>query len=286
MSNEMATHLEFRYGQLRSEFDEQMGHANAIMVQAGADANAHISQLRLELENAEMNAKQEALAVGHANDCTCSLHVELLDVTNQKQSMRTAMSLSIRRLETELDAADLRRDEIMRAFRSDLRSERNKYVECAQHLALEESQLRFQKVRNEGLQSQLATSEGRLSEESSSSEPNGMRDMRIMGLRSELHMKQSLLDRMQQQLTESKNHITNFPVNKPEKRHLVHHLHMASTMKCMKDFDMIMTNSVIPRRRSKTCMPRLRPNLVTMRASSRLTRNLMMNLEKSMKPLF
>ena len=29
--------------------------------------------------------------------------------------------------------------------------------------------------------------------------------MRIMGLRSELHMKQSLLDRMQQQLTESKN---------------------------------------------------------------------------------
>ena len=32
-----------------------------------------------------------------------------------------------------------------------------------------------------------------------------MRDMRIMGLCSELHMKQSLLDRMQQQLTESKN---------------------------------------------------------------------------------
>ena len=32
-----------------------------------------------------------------------------------------------------------------------------------------------------------------------------MRDLRIMGLRSELHMKQSLLDRMQSQLTESKN---------------------------------------------------------------------------------
>ena len=44
-SKEMATHLEFRYGQLRSEFDEQMGHANAIMVHAGADANAHINQL-------------------------------------------------------------------------------------------------------------------------------------------------------------------------------------------------------------------------------------------------
>lgn len=99
------------------------------------------------------------------------------------------MSLSIRRLETELDAADLRRDEIMREFRGDLRSEHNKYVECEHHLALEESQLRLQKVRNEGLQSQLATSEGRLSEEHPPSEPSGMRDMRIMGLRSELHMK-------------------------------------------------------------------------------------------------
>ena len=87
-----------------------MGHANAIMVHAGADANAHINQLRLELENAEMNAKQEALAVGYANDRTCSLHVEMLDVTNQNQSMKNAMSLSIRRLETELDAADLKRD--------------------------------------------------------------------------------------------------------------------------------------------------------------------------------
>ena len=73
MSNEMANHLEFKYGQLRSEFDEQMGHATAIMVHAGVDANAHINQLRLELENAEMSAKQEALAVGYANDRTCSL---------------------------------------------------------------------------------------------------------------------------------------------------------------------------------------------------------------------
>ena len=63
----------------------------------------------------------------------------------------------------------------------------------------------MQKVRNEGLQSQLALSEGRLSEESSSSEQSGMRDMRIMGLHSELHMKQNLLDRMQHELTESKN---------------------------------------------------------------------------------
>ena len=126
-----------------------MGHANAIMVHAGADANAHINQLRLELDNAEMNAKQEALAVGYANDRTCSRHVEMLDVTNQNHSMRNAMALSFRRLETELDAADPRRDGIMREFRSDLRSEHNKYVECEHHLALEESQLRLQKVRNE-----------------------------------------------------------------------------------------------------------------------------------------
>lgn len=52
-----------------------MGHATTIMVP--------LNQLRLELENAEMSAKQEALAVGYANDRTCSLHVEMLDVENQ-----------------------------------------------------------------------------------------------------------------------------------------------------------------------------------------------------------
>ena len=40
MSNEAASHLEFRYSQLRSEFNEQMGQANAIMVHVGTDANA------------------------------------------------------------------------------------------------------------------------------------------------------------------------------------------------------------------------------------------------------
>ena len=142
MSTEMANHLEFKYGQLRFEFDEQMGLANVIMVHAGTDANAHINQLRLELENAEMNAKQEALAVGYANDRTCSLHVEMLDVESQHHSMRNAMSLSIKPPETELDSAGLERDEIMREFRSNLRSEHNRYVECYHHLALEESQLR------------------------------------------------------------------------------------------------------------------------------------------------
>ena len=85
ISNEMANHLEFKYGQLRSEFDEEMGHANAIVVHAGADANARINQLRLELENTEMNAKQEALAVGYANDRTCSLHVEISTSFHEKR---------------------------------------------------------------------------------------------------------------------------------------------------------------------------------------------------------
>ena len=204
MSNEAASHLEFRYSQLRSEFNEQIGQANAIMVHVGADANAHINQLRLELENAEMNAKQEALAVGYANDQTCALRIEMLEVANQNQTMKHTMSMNVRRLETELDAADMKRDEIMREFRSNIRSEHDRYVECEHHLALEESQLRLQLVHNEGLHSRLMTSESKLSEESSS-ESSGMRDFRIMGLRSELHMKQSLLDRMQHQLTESKN---------------------------------------------------------------------------------
>ena len=123
MSNEAASHLEFRYSQLRSEFNEQMGQANAIMVHVGTDANAHINQLRLELENAEMNAKQEALAVGYANDQTCALHIEMLQIANQNQTMKSTMSLNIRRLETELDSADAKREDIMRELRSDLRSE-------------------------------------------------------------------------------------------------------------------------------------------------------------------
>ena len=204
MSNEAASHLEFRYSQLRSEFNEQMGQANAIMVHVGADANAHINQLRLELESAEMNAKQEALAVGYANDQTCALQIEMLEVANQNQTMKHTMSMNVRRLETELDAADMKRDEIMKEFRSNIRSEHDRYAECEHHLALEESQLRLQMIHNENLQSRLMTSESKASEESLA-ESSGMRDMRIMGLRSELHMKQSLLDRMQHQLTESKN---------------------------------------------------------------------------------
>ena len=161
MSNEAASHLEFRYSQLRSEFNEQMGQANAIMVHVCADANAHTNQLRLELENAEMNAKQEALAVGYANDQTCALQIEMLEVANQNQTMKHTMSMNVRRLETELDAADTKRDEIMKEFRSNIRSEHDRYAECEHHLALEESQLRLQVIHNENLQSRLVTSESK-----------------------------------------------------------------------------------------------------------------------------
>ena len=125
-----------------------------------------------------MNAKHEALAVGFANDRTCALHVEMCDAVNQHNSMKHAMSLSIRRLETELDDADTKRGEIMKEFRSDLRSEHDKFIECEHHLDLEESQFRLQLARSEGLHSQLVRSE-----ELSSSEASGMRDIRITGLR-------------------------------------------------------------------------------------------------------
>ena len=125
-------------------------------------------------------------------------------MANQNQTMKHTMSMNVRRLETELDAADMKRDEIMKEFRGSIRSEHDRYAECEHHLALEESQLRLQMIHNENLQSRLMTSENKASEESLA-ESSGMRDMRIMGLRSELHMKQSLLDRMQHQLTESKN---------------------------------------------------------------------------------
>ena len=204
MPNEAAAHLEFRYAQLRSEFNEQMGHASAIMVHVGNDATASINQLRLELENAETIAKQEALAVNFANDKTCALHVEMLELSNQNLEMKHTMSSNVRRLENALHYADTYRESIMKDFRNELRSENDRYEECEHHLAMEESQLQLQQVRNESLQMQLNTSESRSSDESIA-KAGGMRDMRLMELRSELHMKQSPLDRMQQQLTESKN---------------------------------------------------------------------------------
>ena len=104
--------------------------------------------------------------------------------------------------------------------------------ECEHHLALEESQLRLQMIHNENLQSRLMTSESKASEESLA-ESSGMRDMRIMGLRSELHMKQSLLDRMQHQLDWIEESVSlNFPVNKPEDPLLVDRHMEDYNMKC------------------------------------------------------
>jgi hypothetical protein len=114
MSNEIAIHLEMRYGQLRSEFDEQMKQANAIMVHAGQGVSAQMNQLRLELESAETTAKQEALAVGFANDRSCALHVEMIEVENQHQPFRHTMALHMRRLKTELETSDMKRDAILR----------------------------------------------------------------------------------------------------------------------------------------------------------------------------
>ena len=116
-------------------------------------------------------------------------------MANQNQTMKHTMSMNVRRLETELDAADMKRDEIRKEFRSYIRSEHDRYAECEHHLALEESQLRLQIIHNENLQSRLMTSESKASEEFLA-ESSGIRDTRIMGLRSELHMKQSLLDRI------------------------------------------------------------------------------------------
>ena len=54
----------------------------------------------------------------------------------------------------------------MKEFRSNIRSEHDRYAECEHHLALEESQLRLQMIQNENLQSRIAISENRVSEES------------------------------------------------------------------------------------------------------------------------
>ena len=241
MSNEAAAHLEFRYAQLRSEFKEQMGHTSAIMVHVGNDATASINQLRLELENAETIAKQEALAVNFANDRTCALHVEMLELSNQNLEMKHTMSTNVRRLENALHHADSYRDSIMKDFRNELRSENDRYEECEHHLAMEESQLQLQQVRNESLQMQLNTSESRSSDESIA-KAGGMRDMRLMELRSELHMKQSLLDRMQQQLTESKNQyheLTCQQARRSSPSRSPHHseLHMEMYQKAIQDCD-------------------------------------------------
>ena len=93
----------------------------------------------------------------------------------------------------------------MREFRGNLRSEHNRYIECEHHLAWKNLNSNFRKcvtkvynlnwhhLRTDYQKNPLHLSRVEL------------RDMRIMGLCSDFHMKRSLLDRMQSQLTESKN---------------------------------------------------------------------------------
>eukprot|EP00435_Cladocopium_sp_Y103_P043940 s894_g12.t1 len=78
--------------------------------------------------------------------------------------MKNSMALSIRKLETELDAASLIRDEIMREFRADLRHEQDRLADCEHRLALEESQCNIHKARNESLQMQLVSADNQHSE--------------------------------------------------------------------------------------------------------------------------
>ena len=79
----------------------------------------------------------------------------------------------------------------------------------------------------------------------------------------------------------------NFPVNKPEKRHRpsaspTHGIYCEMYERLRHDHDELRNSK---KEIEDMYMPRLGPNLVTTGASSRLTRNLMMNLEESMKML-
>ena len=164
MPDDMALHLEAQYRQLRSEFNEQMDHACTIMLHAGFGIKDQMHRLRIELDNVERTAKQEATAVGYANDRSCALHLDMLKADDQHQSFRNTLSLSITRLETEVESADIKPDEIMRECRGSLRTEYDCYAECERHLAMEESQLRLKIARNESLQSQVVAAEGRNAE--------------------------------------------------------------------------------------------------------------------------
>lgn len=69
--------------------------------------------------------------------------------------------MSIQRFEAELESADMRRDEILRELRNDLRVEHDQYLACEHRLELEGPKLRLKVVRNHGLQAQLALSESK-----------------------------------------------------------------------------------------------------------------------------
>eukprot|EP00435_Cladocopium_sp_Y103_P049810 s1489_g15.t1 len=207
MSDETSSYLQQQYAALRTQFAEQMDHATTIVAQTGHGLKDQVDRLRHALENAEINARQESMAVSLVNEQACTLRVEMLEAVKQGQVMKNTMSVSIRKMETELDAADLKRDQIMLEFRSNLRQEQERLADCEHRLALEESQCHLDRARNESLQLQVATMENRNTElvaQGSEASNPGMRDMRVMGLRSELMMQSNLLARTQEQLTESR----------------------------------------------------------------------------------
>eukprot|EP00435_Cladocopium_sp_Y103_P035498 s1948_g9.t1 len=188
MSDEVAAHLQQRYMDLQSEFSAQMEHATTIVAHAGHGLKDQVHQLRIELENIQISAEQEAMAVGFATNQSCALRLVMLEAVHQNNTMRNTMAGSIRQLETELDAAGMKRDEIMREFRADLRHEHDRLAECEHQLAVEESKCHIPK--SESLQMQLTSAESRHSEVVAQGGSNaGMRDMR-MALRSELMMQQ------------------------------------------------------------------------------------------------
>eukprot|EP00435_Cladocopium_sp_Y103_P043617 s3693_g12.t1 len=164
MSDETSSYLQQQYAALRTQFAEQMDHATTIVAQTGHGLRDQVDRLRHALENAEINARQESMAVSLANEQACTLRVEMLEAAKQGQVMKNTMSMSIRKMETELDAADLKRDQIMLEFRSNLRQEQERLADCEHRLALEESQCHLDRARNESLQLQVATMENRNTE--------------------------------------------------------------------------------------------------------------------------
>eukprot|EP00435_Cladocopium_sp_Y103_P041026 s2101_g11.t1 len=155
MSDETSSYLQQQYAALRPQFAEQMDHASTIVAKTGHGLRDQVGRLRIALENAEITARQESMAVGRANEQSCTLRVEMLEAVNQGQMKKNSIALSIRKMETELDAADLKRDEIMRQFRANLRHEQERPADCEHRLSLEEFQCHIDRARNESLQMQL-----------------------------------------------------------------------------------------------------------------------------------
>ena len=112
-----------------------------------------------------------------------------------------------------------------------------------------------------------------------------MRDMRIMGLRSELHMKQSLLDRMQQQLTESKNQYHELSCQQARKASPsaspTHGIYYEMYERLGHDHDELRNS----KKELEDMYAEVRAELGDNESLIKTSRNFMMNLEGSMKML-